>query len=64
MSQDRQSPAATAGFVIAQEARQLAALALPVIMTQLAQRAIGTTDVMMLGAYDPEALDGDGRVAL
>lgn len=38
------------------EAHQLAKLSLPVIMTQLAQRVIGTTDVVMLSSYSPDAL--------
>lgn len=38
------------------EARQLARLAGPIVVTQLAQMCVGTTDVMMLGAYSKDAL--------
>ncbi len=39
-----------------EEARALLALAVPIVLTQFAQRAIGITDVVMLGHYDTRAL--------
>jgi MATE family multidrug resistance protein len=38
------------------EARAMAKLAWPIVLTQLAQMAVITTDVIMLGAYSKEAL--------
>lgn len=49
---------ATGKYAFRYEARQLFALAVPVIMTQLAQRMIGITDVLFLGTYGPQALGG------
>jgi len=39
-----------------EEARALAHLAWPIVLTQLAQMAVITTDVIMLGAYSKDAL--------
>ncbi len=38
------------------EARALLVLATPLVLTQLAQMAIGTTDIMLLGRYSQQAL--------
>jgi MATE family multidrug resistance protein len=39
-----------------EEMRDLVRLAAPIVVTQLGQMAIGTTDVVMLGAFDNDAL--------
>ncbi|MBV8593283.1 MAG: hypothetical protein JOZ27_03165, partial [Caulobacteraceae bacterium] len=50
-----QQATASGGPVLA-EARALVRLAAPLVFTQLAQMAIMTTDVILLGRYDREAL--------
>ena len=46
------------------EARELARLAIPLVFTQLAQMAIMTTDVIMLGHFSTSALASEVNVSV
>jgi MATE family multidrug resistance protein len=55
-----QTPAATSRARWAEEARATLALAWPIVLTNLAQVALGATDVVMMGWLGPEALAAGG----